>query len=120
VRYRHVLATFALAAGLVLAGCANDNETAGAESTSAPTETPQATFNDADVEFATNMIPHHQQAIEMAEVAKDRAQDQQVKNLAAGIEAAQQPEIDTMSAWLLAWGEPVPEVTGGDGRDGPW
>lgn len=117
MRIKHVLTMFTLAAGLLLAGCANDEDTAGAESTVAATETAQATFNDADVEFATNMIPHHGQAIEMAAIAKDRAQNEQVKELAARIEAAQQPEIDTMSAWLLTWGKPVPEQNGMAGMD---
>lgn len=117
MRYRHALTTFALAAGLLLAGCANDEDTARAGSTGAATETAQATFNDADVEFASNMIPHHGQAIEMAAIAKDRAQNEQVKELAARIEAAQQPEIDTMSAWLLTWGKPVPEQNGMAGMD---
>lgn len=60
--------------------------------------------NDADVTFAQMMIVHHQGAIEMAALAPDRAQSQQVKDLAARIEAAQAPEIDQMNSWLTAWG----------------
>lgn len=64
--------------------------------------------NEADVEFATNMIPHHQQAVEMADIAGTRAQSPEVKKLAADIKAAQDPEIQTMTGWLESWGEPVP------------
>jgi uncharacterized protein (DUF305 family) len=51
------------------------------------------------------MIPHHEQAIEMAELAADRAQSTDVKELAADIEAAQGPEIEQMNAWLDQWGQ---------------
>lgn len=68
-----------------------------------------ARHNDADVTFAQQMIPHHQQAIEMAEVAKTRAESQEFKDLAADIEAAQGPEIQTMTGWLEDWDEDVPD-----------
>jgi uncharacterized protein (DUF305 family) len=67
-----------------------------------------AAFNDADVMFAQMMIPHHREAIEMAEMADTRAADAEVKSLAGKIKAAQQPEIDTMTGWLSAWGQPAP------------
>lgn len=73
--------------------------------------TPAATFNDADVMFAQMMIPHHQQAVEMAELAETRAADPEVKDLAAKIKAAQDPEIQAMQGWLKSWGKPAP--TGG-------
>lgn len=63
--------------------------------------------NDQDVMFAQMMISHHQQALDMAKLAETRAQSAQVKALAAAIEGAQQPEIDTMSGWLQAWGKPT-------------
>ncbi len=53
------------------------------------------------------MIPHHQQAVEMAKLAASRAGNPQVKQLAATIEAAQQPEIATMTGWLTTWGQPT-------------
>ncbi len=76
---------------------------------SSTTGTP-ATGNhsDADVTFATGMIPHHAQAVVMADMAKSNATNAQVKKLAATIKAAQTPEITTMSGWLTGWGKPVP------------
>lgn len=50
--------------------------------------------------FARMMIPHHEQAVEMSTLAETRAQDPQIKALAAQIKAAQQPEIDLMKSWL--------------------
>ncbi|MEU8144278.1 DUF305 domain-containing protein [Nonomuraea sp. NPDC048901] len=80
-----------------------------------------ATFNDADVMFAQMMIPHHQQAVEMAELAETRASDKEVKELAAKIKAAQDPEIQTMKGWLTGWGKPLPSggMDQGMGHDMP-
>src|SRR3546814_19821968 len=54
------------------------------------------------------MIPHHQQAVEMAQLAADRAERQEVKDLAARVEAAQAPEIARLEGWLGEWGEDLP------------
>jgi uncharacterized protein (DUF305 family) len=55
-----------------------------------------ATFNTADVTFAQDMVPHHEQAVEMAELVPDRSTNPQVIDLAQRIQAAQGPEIDTL------------------------
>ncbi|WP_427890143.1 DUF305 domain-containing protein [Kribbella sp. GL6] len=70
--------------------------------------TPEAGHNDADVTFASQMIPHHQQAVEMADGALQKATNAEVKKLATAIKAAQDPEIKLMSGWLTTWGKPVP------------
>ncbi|MFF9508259.1 DUF305 domain-containing protein [Streptomyces sp. NPDC014724] len=79
--------------------------------TAAASAAPGGTFNAADVEFAQQMIPHHQQAIEMAKLADGRAADPEIKTLAAAIEKAQDPEISTMKGWLKSWGEPLPAAS---------
>lgn len=66
-----------------------------------------AAFNDSDVAFAQGMIPHHAQAVDMADLAEDRAADPEVRDLAERIRAAQQPEIDLMEGWLDDWGHPM-------------
>jgi uncharacterized protein (DUF305 family) len=82
--------------------------------TAAPTGSPAAgAHNQADVAFATGMIPHHRQAVTMAELALTKATNPTVKQLATAIKAAQDPEIKTMSGWLQGWGQPVPAATGG-------
>ncbi|MFJ3234213.1 DUF305 domain-containing protein [Streptomyces sp. NPDC086787] len=63
--------------------------------------------NAQDVAFTQGMISHHQQALEMARLASDRSSSAQVKDLAARIEKAQDPEITTMTGRLRAWGEDV-------------
>lgn len=100
---RLAVAALAVAGALSFAGC-GDNSTSGSDA---------ASHNEADVAFATGMIPHHQQALEMAEVAAERAADPKVKDLANRIEKAQDPEIEQMSGWLRDWGQPVPTPGGG-------
>ena len=60
--------------------------------------------NDADVKFATDMIPHHGQAVVMSDLILAHSQNAQVKSLATAIKNAQGPEIATMSGWLKGWG----------------
>ena len=57
--------------------------------------------------FAEGVIPHHQQAIEMAKLADKRADSTEVKNLTAGIQAAQDPEIIKMEGWLKDRNKPM-------------
>jgi uncharacterized protein (DUF305 family) len=66
-----------------------------------------STASMADVMFAQMMIPHHEQAVEMAGLAPTRSTDPQVLAMAAQIAAAQQPEIDLMKSWLTTWGVPI-------------
>ena len=91
-----------IAGSVALSACSGGTNTATSESsTSVPADAP---FNDADVEFAQMMIPHHEQAVEMADLVADRSTDPDVQDLAARILAAQEPEIDTLNGWLEAWG----------------
>ena len=64
-------------------------------------------FNDADVLFAQSMIPHHEQAIEMADLALDPASGAStaVRDLATRVRAAQGPENATLRAWLKTRGK---------------
>ena len=59
--------------------------------------------------FASSMMPHHQQGLEMADMALTQAGSAEVKNLATQIKTAPDPEIATMTGWLTAWGAgPMP------------
>ncbi|MFE5813998.1 DUF305 domain-containing protein [Streptomyces sp. NPDC056479] len=61
--------------------------------------------NSADVAYARMMIQHHTQALEMTELAPDRAESAKVKKLAERIAAAQGPEIAAMKGWLKTHGK---------------
>ncbi|MFC9468936.1 DUF305 domain-containing protein [Streptomyces coelicoflavus] len=117
--HRTAVVAAAGAAALVLAACGgsgDDDGSAGhgghaataSSSTPASTSASQGQHNAADVAFAKGMIPHHRQAVEMADLAPDRAQSAEVKKLAADIKKAQDPEIKKLSGWLTSWGEDVP------------
>jgi uncharacterized protein (DUF305 family) len=103
-----LLTAVALSFGLAACGDDSDNGgTASAERTAAN----GAVYNDADVEFATEMIPHHAQAIQMVTLADTRTLDPEVKQLADSIREAQAPEVESMVDWLTAWGEEIPETS---------
>ncbi|MGW5101330.1 DUF305 domain-containing protein [Streptomyces sp. NPDC004100] len=106
------LGAAALSAALLLGACGGAPTDTGAHPAHGATANTSA--HDAqDVAFAQDMIPHHQQALEMAGLAAGRAKSARVKDLAARIEKAQAPEIRTMSGWLKSWGE-QPPMTGMD------
>ncbi|MER5454844.1 MULTISPECIES: DUF305 domain-containing protein [unclassified Micromonospora] len=56
--------------------------------------------NNADTRFVTMMIPHHEQALVMAKLVGDRAENSNLKIIADRILAAQDPEIKTLETWL--------------------
>ena len=104
--------SIALALTATLAACGSDDPPAA--DTTAITQTPTGTATDvelnaADIEFAQGMIAHHEQAIEMAEIALDPniGASPEVVDLATRIKGAQDPEVELMTGWLTAAGEPV-------------
>jgi uncharacterized protein (DUF305 family) len=106
---RAALTATALTAALMLSACGNGSDSASSgdssASSSASADATTGAHNAQDVSFAQGMIPHHQQALEMAELATGRASSAKVKDLASRIEKAQDPEIQTMNGWLKSWGE---------------
>ncbi|MFF7441544.1 DUF305 domain-containing protein [Streptomyces sp. NPDC008122] len=120
-------------AGLLLTACGSDDgmsgmdhggtsatssATASASAPAAGADSAPGAFNDADVMFAQMMIPHHEQALEMAKLADGRAEDPEVKKLVAAIEQAQDPEIQKMKSWLKGWGKPESGGHGGHAMAG--
>jgi uncharacterized protein (DUF305 family) len=86
--------------GLVfLAACSSNTESA---------------FSMNDQMFAAMMVPHHEQAVEMSDIALKNSTNPEILNLAAEIKAAQQPEIDQM----LSWGEEMMGSHAGHTMDG--
>lgn len=100
-----------LALSLGLAGCGDATTApapAGAAAPSSAAAQVDQPFNEADVAFAQMMIPHHREAVEMAALAVDRAQNPEVKALADQIRSAQEPEITQLTGFLTDWGAEVP------------
>ena len=107
----------ALAPALLLASCsgqASDARTAQPQ-TDQPVITGQpAGYNPDDVAFATNMIPHHQQAVELSALVPDRSTNTELIALANQISAAKQPEINVMKVFLVQWTEGTGNPTSSD------
>lgn len=107
----------AVAALAFAAGCGDDSHDSGHDGTANPTASTATQagaeqHNQADISFAQGMIPHHQQAVEMSNLAETRA-GAEVKALAAKIKQAQAPEIQQMTEWLRQWGAPLPSSPAG-------
>jgi len=98
-----LIAAFAATTLAIVAGCGTTKDA----DTDMGMDSPMAgaRHNSADATFAQMMIPHHEQAIEMAAMAESRTQNAEVRDLAAAIEGAQDPEIRKMKGWLRSWDE---------------
>lgn len=113
-RYRAAgIAALVIAAGIALSGCTvnvgspddDDDRRSGMMDDSGPGDgmmgdTDSAGFSPADIMFAQMMIPHHQQAVDMSELALEKSADPEVLALAEQIRDAQAPEIELMESWL--------------------
>jgi len=71
---------------ILLSGCATSEEA-------------NSGFSPSDINFAEMMIPHHEQAIEMSDIAFESTSNPEVLQLAQEIKQAQAPEIDLMKSW---------------------
>lgn len=104
-RARHLLGALVLTTTVALGVTAcGDDGAAPATSSAADGHTA------VDVTFATQMIPHHAQALSLVDLTLDRDLSPEVAALAEQIREAQAPEIEQMADWLQAWGEPIPET----------
>jgi uncharacterized protein (DUF305 family) len=70
----------------------------------------------ADRIFIEQMIPHHEGAIAMAELAATKAKTSEIKSLAKDVIEAQTREINDMKSWYKTWyGTDVPVRSAGGG-----
>jgi len=72
----------------------------------------QGNDQNIDKRFIEEMIPHHEGAIAMAELALERSDRPEILNLARGIIEAQQKEIVEMKDWYMQWFGQQPPVSG--------
>ena len=104
---RPTLTAIALIAAALLLGACSSHDMGSMDTGNSIPES--ANFNDADVMFAQMMIPHHEQAIEMSDIALDpnTGAGAAVIALATQIKGAQDPEISQMKNLLTTWGQPT-------------
>lgn len=118
-RHRTLAASAGLVAALALSACGSNDpaEVAapqGAEESSSSAGV-DAAHNDVDAMFVAGMVPHHEGAIAMSELAEERAQSPQVKDLARRIAEAQGPEIELMQDMAEAWDVDLDDAGGHGG-----
>ena len=91
-----LLAVIAATTAVAIGGCSSTKES-------------NDLFNDADAMFAQMMIPHHEQAIVLAEIAENPTSgaSPEVTSLAAQIKSTQGPEVELMKSFLTHWDVPV-------------
>jgi uncharacterized protein (DUF305 family) len=91
-----------------LAGCADDSSNG------------RSGFNRTDVTFATEMIPHHRQSLQLVRMVEQRDVDPKLSGLAAQIRVTQAVEIESMLSWLRDWDVVVPsgDPSAGTGQPG--
>ena len=75
-----------LIGALILSGCAKSSQSS-------------SDFSSNDITFAEMMIPHHEQAIEMSELAFQNTSNSEVLKIAQEIGDSQSPEIELMKSW---------------------
>ena len=107
-----------MAAALFLSSCSSQAGNSTDSHTDHATDSPMVTeqpagFNADDVAFATNMIPHHEQAVELSAMVPDHSTDAEVIALANQISAEQQPEINALRVFLVQWNENPQDNTAG-------
>lgn len=103
MRRTALVVSLALSSLLVLSACGGGSDDGTGSAPAAAT----ATFNDDDVMFAQMMVPHHEQAVEMSDIALDPTvgASDAVRQLATRIKGAQDPEIELMTGLLTGWGK---------------
>lgn len=103
-----LLTSVVIAAPLAACGGGGSKVPAGSTASSTASSSSSVQGRSGDIMFAQQMTPHHEQAVEMADMAvKNSTASVQVKSLATQIKKAQAPEIATMTGWLKSWKAPV-------------
>lgn len=107
---RSALFALVVAVALALGGCTSSDGSGGGSGSSGSSGS--SAHNDADATFAAEMVPHHEQALQMVAMTQGRDLSPDFEQLTTNIYDAQQPEIDEMKGWLEDWGEPTATGTG--------
>jgi len=95
---RAISGLVALIMALALSGCSNDSNMGMDHEGHSSMATGDLTG--ADIMFLQMMIPHHQQAIDISDLALTISADSELLALAKDIRDGQSAEIITMKAWL--------------------
>ena len=92
-------------AGAVVASLFSSDKTAGEGA--AKTGLMAPTEDSAEAGFARDMMVHHAQAVQMAEIVRDKTESEEIRTMASDIALTQQAQIGQMQGWLAVWGLPA-------------
>ena len=121
IDFKHSLASIAGAAFFILSSLATAQQVPIVQPGAPGTETRELSAAEAieiadtsysadDANFMRGMIPHHQQAVEMAALVADRTNNDKIIEISGRIDASQRDEIQFMQAWLTERGEKKADV----------
>ena len=105
-RAPYIVAAVALTVVTAVTSCGHSEGPHGGHAERGTTQNgPVAEHNAADVAFARNMIPHHQQGVFLAAMVPAHTLNPDLRVIAAHIAADQQAEIQTLNTLLAQWNE---------------
>jgi len=92
-------------AGATLASLLTDDASPGDGSAEVALVAPAE--DSAEAGFARDMMVHHAQAVQMAEIVREKTESEEIRTMAADIALTQQAQIGQMQGWLAVWGLPA-------------
>jgi uncharacterized protein (DUF305 family) len=95
-----IIAVLSLGIIFLLAGNSGEPMDHSGHGSMTSDEASSAKYSDDELMFAKMMIPHHEQAVTMSELALKNTSNSEVLALATAIRDAQAPEIEQMQGWL--------------------
>jgi uncharacterized protein (DUF305 family) len=93
------------AAGAALASLLSGSASPDDGSAGARLEAPAD--DSAEAGFVRDMMVHHAQAVQMAEIVRDKTESEEIQTMAGDIALTQQAQIGQMQGWLAVWGLPA-------------
>ncbi|GLY97834.1 DUF305 domain-containing protein [Actinoplanes sp. NBRC 103695] len=102
MKYRAIAVVVAV---LALTGCGTDK---AAENTKVAAAVQAGDkYNDTDVMYLQMMVAHHEQGLEMVEIAEKSAKKPELLALAKAVDVTQADEVTLMKGWLEGWSKPT-------------
>ena len=115
------IAVIAVAVSLSVVACGSTSTSTGADHSDPNTSTipAEAPFNSADLEFVRGMLPHHEQAITMADAVIAKSSYLLVVEFGTTIRATQSSEVEQLRNWLVSWNQPESDPSMSGSMDMP-
>jgi uncharacterized protein (DUF305 family) len=90
----------------LLAGCGGSDHERPPTTTAANGDK----INQADVEFASDMVVHHAQALQLVTLLREHSDSADLTRIGEDLQTRLSPQNETLVGWLGEWGEPIPET----------